>query len=253
MNLKQLPLLLLLLLTACKTIKPITGGEVDPEMSTARIIKNHYARQSDFKTLSGTLKIDYTRGKEHQSVPVSLRMQKDNIIWLTAPFGVVKAYISPEKVAFYNKLNATYFEGDYHYLSNLLGTQLNFDKVQNLILGNAIVNLRKEAYTASVVQNRYQLKPEKAEALFKTIFQLEPQHFRIASQTIAQPQNHKQWQARYTYQEVSEKVLPDELQIVATEKDDITAIAVRFQNLELNQALSFPYKVPKGFKSITVK
>ena len=32
----------------------------------------------------------------------------------------------------YNKLDNTYFDGDYGYLSDMLGTELDFKKLQNL-------------------------------------------------------------------------------------------------------------------------
>lgn len=252
-TLKQGTLLLFLLLGACRSLKPVTGGEVDPDIPVARIIKNHYARQSDFQTLRGSIKIDYTKGKKSQGVNVNLRMEKDKAIWLTAPFGVVKAYITPEKVSFYNKLEETYFEGDYTYLSALLGTELDFDRVQSLILGHAVFDLRKEAYTSTLAQNTYQLKPKEAGVQFKTVFWLEPKHFKIASQEVSQPEEHRQWRADYTYQRISEQIFPDKLQMTATGRGDTTAIALRFQHLELNSPLNFPYKIPEGFTRITVK
>ena len=62
-----------------------------------------------------------------------MRMEKDQkILIMSTPISVVKALITPEKVSFYNKLDNTYFEGDFKYLSDLLGTDLDFEKVQNL-------------------------------------------------------------------------------------------------------------------------
>lgn len=246
-------LLSLVLLNACKGVKTVTGGKVDPGMPVERIIENHYAHQSHFQTLSGSLKIDYSKGKESQGVSVNFRMEKDKVIWMTAPFGMVKAYLTPEKVLFYNKLERHYFEGDYGYLSDLLGTELDFYGVQNLMLGNGVFDLRKEKYTSAVAQGVYQLKPEKAGELFKIVFELEPKNFKMASQKISQPWKNRRWEAHYTYQNISGVIFPDQLQIVATGQDNLTAIAFRFRNLELNQPLSFPYTVPEGFDRIIIQ
>ncbi len=251
------PLLVLILsmltLGACKSTKTVTGGEVDARMSTKNIIDNHYTHQPNFKTLSGRIKIDYSNGKESQGVNVSLRMEKDKVIWMSAPLGMVKAHITPNRVSFYNKLQNEYFDGDFSYLSHVLGTELDFDKVQNLLLGNAVLDLRKESFTSSVTKGNYQLKPKKARDLFKILFQVEPKNFKIASQQIAQPDSLRQLQAKYTYQNVSGNVFPDEIKVLAEDKGEVTTIDLSFRNLEVNKSMSFPYKVPKGFDKITLK
>ena len=243
----------LLTIGACKSTKSITGGEINPRLSAKNIINAHYSNEPKFKTLRGRVKIDYTNGDDSQGVNVSLRMEKDKVIWMSAPLGVVKAHITPNKVSFYNKLQNEYFDGDFSYLSELLGTELDFEKVQNLLLGNAVLDLKKEKFNAEVYNGTYQLKPKKARELFKILFQLEPKNFKIAAQEISQPENMRHLQARYTYQDISGKVLPDEVKIVAEEAGDLTTIDLSFRNLELNKPMNFPYKVPKGYDKITLK
>ncbi|NDV14554.1 DUF4292 domain-containing protein [Muricauda sp. TY007] len=243
----------LLTLGACKSTKSITGGEVNSRLSAKNIINAHYSNQSKFKTLRGRVKIDYANGDDSQGVNVSLRMEKDKVIWMSAPLGVVKAHITPNKVSFYNKLQNEYFDGDFSYLSDLLGTELDFEKVQNLLLGNAVLDLRKEKFNSEVYNGNYQLKPKKARELFKILFQLEPKNFKIATQEIAQPENSRQLMAKYTYQNISGNVLPEDIKIVAEEKGALTTIDLSFRNLELNKPMNFPYKVPKGYDKITLK
>ncbi|MGN7513509.1 MAG: DUF4292 domain-containing protein [Allomuricauda sp.] len=246
-------LVLLFTLGACKSTKSITGGEVNSRLSAKNIINAHYSNQPQFKTLRGRVKIDYANGDDSQGVNVSLRMEKDKVIWMSAPLGVVKAHITPNKVSFYNKLQNEYFDGDFSYLSDLLGTELDFEKVQNLLLGNAVLDLRKEKFNSEVYNGNYQLKPRKARELFKILFQLEPKNFKIAAQEISQPENARQLMAKYTYQNISGNILPDEVKITAEEAGDLTTIDLSFRNVELNKPMNFPYKVPKGYDKITLK
>ncbi|GAB4513821.1 MAG: hypothetical protein Tsb004_21370 [Allomuricauda sp.] len=245
--------IMLAALASCKSTKSITGGEANSRLSAKNIVNAHYSNQPKFRTLRGRVKIDYTNGDDSQGVNVSLRMEKDKVIWMSAPLGVVKAHITPKKVSFYNKLQNEYFDGDFSYLSELLGTALDFEKVQNLLLGNAVLDLRKEKLNSEVYNGNYQLKPKKAQELFKILFQLEPKNFKIASQEISQPINARHLFAKYTYQDISGNVLPEDIQIVAEEKGELTTIDLSFRNLELNKPMSFPYKVPKGYDKITLK
>ena len=244
---------LLFTLGACKSTKSVTGGEVDSKLSAKNIINAHYSNQSKFKTLRGRVKIDYANGDNYQGVNVSLRMEKDKVIWMSAPLGVVKVHITPNKVSFYNKLQNEYFDGDFSYLSELLGTELDFEKVQNLLLGNAVLDLRKEKFNTEVYNGNYQLKPKKAQELFKILFQLEPKNFKIASQEISQPEKARQLQAKYTYQNIYGNVLPEDVKITAEEAGGLTTIDLNFRNLKLNKPMSFPYKVPRGYDKITLK
>ena len=116
--------------------------QLNENLSAKAIIRTHYENALDFKTLSGKMRIDYSDGEDSQGVAVSLRMEKDKAIWISAPFGVVKAYITPGRVTFYNKLQNEYFDGDFAYLSKYVGVELDFEQVQNLLLGQALLDLK---------------------------------------------------------------------------------------------------------------
>ena len=239
---------------SCKSTKVISGGSADESLSARTVIKNHYRSELDFKTLSGRIKVAYADGTSAQNVSVSLRMEKDSIIWMSAPLGVVKAYISPKRVSFYNKLNNEYFDGDFTYLSELLGTSLNFKKVQDLLLGQAIFDLRDERYDLQVEQGHYELKPRKIKELFKVMFRIEPKNFKMGTQQLAQPWKKRLLEIEYkNYQQEGNRVFPNEVKILAIEKDQQTSIAIDYKNIEFDRPLNFPYKIPKGFDEIVLK
>ena len=204
--------ILLVVFASCKSTKIITNGEVDANLSSKAVIKSHYANALAFKTISGKMKIDYEDKNASQGFSVSLRMEKDKAIWISATLGVVKAYITPNRVSFYNRLDNTYFDGDFSYLSKLLGTELDFEKVQNLLLGEALLDLRKDKYDVSIASENYELKPKKALDLFKILFQIEPKHYKIGTQQISQPEKGRLLDITYkNYQEIDQKIIPNEI------------------------------------------
>ncbi len=244
----------LLLLVSCKSKSVIADGTVNQNLSAKAIIKTHYQNQLNFKTLSGKVKIDYSDGYASQGVSVSLRMEKDKAIWMSAPLGMVKAYITPERVTFYNKLQNEYFDGDFSYLSDMLGVELNFDKVQNLLLGQALFDLRKEKYISSVSNKKYQLKPKKALDLFKVMYQIEPQNFKMATQQLSQPSKNRLLQIDYkNYQKINKWIIPNQVLIKAEQATNKSTIDLEYRNVEFNKSLNFPYKIPKGFKEIVLR
>ena len=246
--------LLLVVIASCKSTKIITSGEVDANLSSKAVIKSHYASALNFKTISGKLKIDYEDKNASQGFSVSLRMEKDKAIWISATLGVVKAYITPNRVSFYNRLDNTYFDGDFSYLSKLLGTELDFEKVQNLLLGEALLDLRKDKYDVAISNKNYELKPKKALDLFKILFQIEPKHFKIGSQQISQPEKGRLLNIAYkNYQEIDQKIIPNEITISATMDGNQSLIGLEYKNIEFNRNLKFPYDIPKGVQEIILE
>ncbi len=246
--------ILLVVFASCKSTKIITSGEVDANLSSKAVIKSHYANALAFKTISGKMKIDYEDKNASQGFSVSLRMEKDKAIWISATLGVVKAYITPNRVSFYNRLDNTYFDGDFSYLSKLLGTELDFEKVQNLLLGEALLDLRKDKYDVSIASENYELKPKKALDLFKILFQIEPKHYKIGTQQISQPEKGRLLDITYkNYQEIDQKIIPNEINISAIMDGNESIIAIEYKNIEFNRSLKFPYDIPKGFKEIILE
>jgi len=179
--------LVVLLLFNCKSLRTVGIGEANLKLSTKQLIKENEKQSPNFKTLQSKLKITFTQKGNTQSHSVSFRAKKDEMLWMSATFSIIKALVTPEKISFYNKLDNTYFEGNFSYLSDLLGTELDFQKVQNLLFGEALYDLKDEPYKASVLDSSYVLQPKNQRELFEIFFILDPTLFKVKSQQISQP------------------------------------------------------------------
>ena len=246
--------LLSITVLSCKSTKKISSEGEIKNLSAKNIIDNHYDNQLDFKTISGKIKIDYNEGASTQSVGVSLRMRKDEAIWISAPLGVIKAYITPDRVSFYNKLQNEYFDGDYSYFSDMLGIDIDFYKIQNILVGQALFDLREMRYNAETNGDHYELTPKKNSDFLKTLFFVEPNNFRISRQQLSQPTKKRLLDIHYkNYQEKDKKILPNEIGIMAIETMQRTFIDITYKNIEFDRDLNFPYRIPKGYDEIVLK
>lgn len=243
--------LLVFLVFNCKSSKTISGGDANYKLSTKQLLKENAKKAPNFKTLQAKLKLTYIQDGKEQNYSVSFRAKKDEVLWMSSAFSIVKALITPDKVSFYNKLDNTYFEGDYQYLSNLLGTELDFQKVQNLLLGEALFNLNANTYNVSINDEAYILQPKTQRELFEIFFLLDPIHFKIKSQQISQPQEFRLLQIDYlAYQEVEKQTLPERIKVIAVEANKEMILDLEFKGVTLNEDLNFPFKIPSGFKEI---
>lgn len=245
---------LFLFIISCKSKKITSDTAADKSMSAKSIIRTHYQNQINFNTLSGRMKINYFDGESSKGTTVSFRMEKDKAIWISATLGIVKAYITPNRVSFYNKLQNEYFDGDFSYLSSMLGTEIDFEKLQNLLLGQALFDLRISKYDVNVSESDYILKPKRPQDLFKTLYQIEPKDFKMSLQQLSQPLKKRLLDIEYkNYQKIDKKVLPNEIEITAIEANTKNIIKLDYRSMEFNRILNFPYKIPKGYKKIILE
>ena len=251
----KISLILMLLAFSCKTTNTISSdGELTSDLSAKQLIKNNTKSIANFRTLTARVKADYSSNDESKGTTISLRMEKGKTIWMSAPFSMAKVLITPEKVSFYNKLDNTYFDGDFELLSDFVGTDLDFDKVQNILLGEALYDLKKEEFIASTFEKSYLLQPKNQRDLFEIFYLLNPSHFKMDSQQFAQPNENRILQIDYKdYQKVDKQKLPQTIKIIAVEKFDETIIDLEYRSVALNEKIRFPFRIPSGYKEIEIK
>lgn len=260
MKVKHTTLLSILFLSmffyGCKSAKTIANdGELNKNISTKQLVKEVNKSKSQFKTLASRVKIEIQEINKSKSYTVNLRMEKDKQILLSStPISVVKALITPNRVAFYNKLDGTYFDGDFSYLSELLGTTLDFNKVQNMLLGEAILNVDSKAYKSDVFGKSYMLQPKKQLSIYEIFFLFNSGHFKLDSQQISQAQETRILQVDYPkYQKVETQTIPEQITILAVEKDEELKISLEYKAVALNEELRFPFRIPSGYDEIELK
>ncbi|MCX7551369.1 DUF4292 domain-containing protein [Xanthomarina sp. F2636L] len=238
----------------CKSTKIASDGSVNLNLSSKEVIKENSKISADFKTLQAKVRIGYTQGNDSQTHTVSFRMLKDQIIWISSSFNIIRVMITPEKVRYYNKLDNTYFDGDFRFLSDILGTELDFEKVQNLLLGDPLYPLNKTDFSMSVNNDAYLFQPKEQLALFELFYIINPSHFKMDSQQLAQTIEARFLQIDYlNYQKVEKQSLPENIKIIVLEGDKETVIEMEFKSVSLNQDLRYPFSIPSGFEEIVLK
>lgn len=249
--------LFFLVLTSCKSKKNVTNTSGIKAVSTKKMIHNHYANVFDQQTIDAKLNVKYKGEKTSISINIKLRLEKDKTIWMSATkFGIpiAKVMITPTRVSYYEKLDNTYFDGDFSLLSNWLGTDLDYEKVQNLLLGQAVLNLKEGRYNSSVLNDSYQLVPKKKNDLFSILFFLNPKNFKLDKQEIRNPEKEQLLLVSYpNYQEIEGLQIPKNIEIVTIDDKSTTSIAIEYRSVELNKKLTFPFSIPNGYTEITLK
>ena len=257
---KIIPILLLIAVVSCKPkqklIVPTEGITTVSNETVKNIITNHYAVNRNFKTVFINANVNYVSPKQSLNVSADIRIKKDEMILVTVKFfGITgaKALITPTQVKYYEKAKGTYFEGDYKMLSEWLGTDLDFQKVQNMLIGQAIDDLSKAKYDVLQEENAPRLE-EITTGNFLKSFVFYPDSFNIKKQEIKQLSPERKMLVNYSnYKSYPESVLPQEVAIFALQNNQTTSIAVEYKDAKFNEELNFAYSVPSGYEQVIIK
>lgn len=252
-----LVLALLIFLVSCKTKSVVVDAtKTENRMATSKIIENYYNNKIDFSTLYIKADVQYADGKQTQNVTAEIKIKKDEQILVSIRFlgiTMAKALITPTAVNYYEKINGSYFEGDFSALSQWLGTDLDFYKTQNMLLGRAIDDLKHGNYTESFADQTFRLDNELVNITRKS-FYFDADKFLVKKQEITQVAEGRMIQVAYSNEMVyKELTMPSTIQIDTYQKGDKTEINLKYNTITFNEELSFPYSVPNGYKRILIK
>jgi len=244
-----------LVLVSCKATKGIKDAGKSVKINTEKIISNHYAKNSEFTTFKASLKVLLRSAEKEENATVNIRLLKDQKIWISISklgYTGAKILVSPTKVQYYNKLEKTYFDGDFSLISNWLGADLTFQQLQAVLLGETMFPLAPSNYNSEVLTHGYLLSPEQHDESFEHYVTINPSNFKVKAQEIAQPKLFRILNIEYdSYQNVSQQLLPLIIHMAMVEKTSETQIEVSYRNVSLNQDLRYPFRIPNNYKEIS--
>lgn len=221
-----------------------------------KVIENHYNNKLDFSTLYVKASAKYVDEKQSNNVTAEIKIEKDKQILVSVRFlgiTMAKALITPTAVSYYEKINGTYYEGDFTSLSKWLGTELDYSKIQNLLVGEALDDLRKGKYAQTIVDNLFRLEDEKGTNITKTFF-LDPEKYLLQKEEISQPSENRKLEIIYGDSKTfNQGTLPTSIEINAIQPKGKTNINLNYNTVTFNEELSFPYSVPSGYKKVIIK
>lgn len=250
-------LLLLLLVTmflaSCGGAKIASSGKAE-SMSTKEVLKHHKSTEPEFKTLAARVQVAHETAKKEQRITVSFRMEKDKAIWAKASIlgiTVAKVYITPDRVSYYETIGGTYFDGDFSLISEWLGVEVDFRQTQDILLGQAVFDMKSGNYTTEVSQNKFKIQPKNQLPNFIHSLFINPGNFRVASTSIEQPDEGRTLYLRYgDYQKLGDQYFPLNISVVSTEKGEQTKISLDYRKIDVDADVSFPFEIPSGYDRI---
>ena len=152
-----------ILITGCTNMRRLERGKPIRSEGSGGIIRKHLATQAEPDWAAMRLQVEADVDGEHSGFKVNARMRRDSALWLsiTPALGVEAArlLLTPDSVFFYSKVpgNRFAYRGNFAAIDSLLGTEITFDMVQRILLGQGIGLLDEDSKYISKVDGREHL------------------------------------------------------------------------------------------------
>jgi hypothetical protein len=242
-------------LASCKSAK-VTEKRIN-ELSGRAIVKKNKEASFDQQSIKANMLIRYKGKDDLPSITGSLRMIKDSIIWINISklgFPVAKLIITPDQAQFYEKIGKTSFQGDFEIISKWLGTDFDFVKIQNLFLGEPLLNLKDDKYFVTIAESKYELRSKKKNDNYNILYWIDPDSFKIIKEELNRPEKNQNFTILYKdFDKINESLFPKGFLITAVADQQTTKIDVSYKNVQFNVPLKFPFKIPSGYRNIEFK
>lgn len=260
-------LLILIYLWSCSPARKAIRAPIKEEGSEYLFGKLK-ENELKFDWLSAKFSADYENNGKKNSFNGQIRIRKDSLIWisLTPLLGIeaVRILISQDSVKMINRLNDTYFIGNYEYVNRFLNTNIDFDVLQAFIIGTDLQFYENGKFRAGIDQGFYKLSTMERQKLrkfarsnqdtLKVYIQniwLDPQSFKILQADVKEIRRDKiKLEARYTqFEEIDKQLFPKQMEYLIRAENTIR-VQADFSKIIINNPLLFPFKVPDGYNPV---
>jgi len=239
----------LFVLVSCKSRRNL-NLETTTEISKHRLIKKIKLNQFDAQTFESRFNIKYKDVTQNFNGNGKLRILKDSIIWGSINFmgiPVVKFYLTPSSVQYYNKIEKKYYSGDYRKVNDILGADLNFYHLQNIFLGNSLSPSSEfKKYQLNILPKLYRLTNPKE---LLQVIDINPS-YKVVSEKIT-PDSQNQIFIRYSdFKSEKKNILPQKIRIIHNGNNKGLTLDLFYKNINIDKDLHYPFHIPENYSKI---
>jgi hypothetical protein len=260
--------------SSCKNQKKITlnNGKCILDFKNARTLTtNLKANEINFTWLKAKLSAEALIDSSSNSFTVNLRIKKDSVIWMSiSKLGIegARVLITKDSVKFFTTFPKNqYFKGDYAYISKLLNTELDFEMLQSLLVGNSVTFYDEDekikpgiddcSYTLGTVRKFKMRRVERGKELkepAQSIY-LVPENFKIARILFYEFNPDRSFDAHFgdfIKIESDGQLFPQKMNYTIKAQKNVT-IDLNYSKVTLNEEQTFPFRIPENYEQIIFK
>jgi Domain of unknown function (DUF4292) len=205
----------------------------------------------NFETCKIKSKVTFNSPKLRQTIPVTIHVKKDSIIWISVSLmlEVARINITPDTIQILDKLNRKYYSTSFKSLSKMFEFDVDFQILQSALLGNLPIKPNLNDLYFEEAKN-FRLSQKRKNVTFENKFDKDNMKLFLveAKDSVSKAQMELSFK---NYVKESDFFVPNLIQLLFIggqngEKTNIDFEHSKFDFLDRN--LRFPFNVPKGYE-----
>lgn len=257
-------------LYSCKSSKKIAEEPkkeiVAPTSSVQELINLLKKNELQFDWINGKFSCDATIDDSKNSFTVSMRIRKDSAIWMSISpalgIEVARTLVTKDTVKFMNRLNSSYFIGDYNYINKLLHADLDYELVQSLLVGNSVSfyedadkltsTIDEEKFLLSTIRKRKIRRIEKNKEVNESAqsIWLDPTLNKISRLLLYDATTNRAFRADFKQFEKVDSTFFPHLVDYSIKAEKNVSFVIDYSKIQLNKAQTFPFSIPEKYEKI---
>ena len=261
---------LLFLASSCRAKKTITKAPVNALTNIVEIgvsspdslSRAMQIADAPIQWFGAKVSVDSDINNQTNAFSANLRIKKDSAIWISISpalgIEVARALITPDSLKFINRINGTYFKGDYKYLNELLQIEVNFKMIQAILLGNTYLHYSIEQYISDRENTELVLSTLKKRRIRREIDVEIPQILtqeiwfsslqnKIVRMEMQDYRPVRKFTVNYLqFENVDELSMPNKL-IISAQADKQVKIDLEYSRMTINKELNLPFNIPENY------
>ncbi|MCI5057722.1 MAG: DUF4292 domain-containing protein [Flavobacteriales bacterium] len=263
-------------LWGCHTKKNIALTNSERKISVDSLLTSVNSTGDNLQWLSAKYAIKVENKDGTKSFKSVVRLRKDSVIWvsITPLMGieVARLLIRQDSVFMINRLNSTYFKGNFDFLSEKFKTQLDFNTIQDLLLAQPLYSYSAseklwhkydknlDEFTLSTVKQSHMYKDlddDKKEKLMGKYGHLwhtmsvSGESLLIQSQEVYDAATLNKLRIRYSnYKDRDGQQYPDDINVEVSGIDTINT-KINVSSVSLNKKKKISFRIPEKYEEVT--
>ena len=261
------------LIYSCKTKQKITlnnGKCILDYKNSKTLTAKLKANEFHFNKLNAKLSVESLIDSSSNTFTINLRMRKDSVIWMTiSKFGIegARVLITRDSVKLYTSIpTKRYFKGDFSYISKLLNTDLDFEILQSLLIGNSVAFYDEDEklkpgsdncqYTLGTIRKHKLRKVIRGKDLKEPVqsIYMSTGTFKIARILFYEFNPDRSLDVKFSdYTKIdSIQLFPSKINLVF-KSDKTFTIDIAYTKTDFNADQTFPFKIPDDYEQVLSK
>ena len=241
-------LFLMTMTAGCGLFRRVPHAAPQKQAEMKNLMENIERHRVAPERMQARWSVDYNGTEGNYSFGVSVFLVKDsallfNVTKFSLP--VARLLVTPGKVAFYENIRRTAYEGDPSELSKRYGIPFDFDLLQSIVLGNvpekALEESRWQPETAPDSTNirlQFEDHPLLKSLDLNTLFRVTESLWQY---------DGKEMQIRYpSYNEAG---YPERMDMQAPDQE----VHIRWKKIRFPEDLDIHFRIPEGYKRIELR